>query len=112
MELEKEISKLCISFLVGTATAITARILKQKLDKLRKPAYAKPTIPDFVDEDWSMITTHEKKVKSMQVLISQPGLLFGVKDPWLASKLGANSQQPSVSMLVCAFRPVFAAVGY
>ena len=69
-------------------------------------------MPDFVDEDWSIITTQEDKVKSMQVLMSQPGLLFGVRDPWLKSKMGANSQQPSVSMLICAFRPVFAAVGY
>ena len=86
MDMKKEVAKLCISFFVGTATALTARFLKRKLIERRGPSYPSPTRPDFADEDWEETNTEEKKIKAMQVMMSQPGLLFGLRNPWLAAK--------------------------
>ena len=48
-----ELQKVFVSLVFASTTAYSALLIRKHLIKTRKPKYITPTVPDFVDEDWT-----------------------------------------------------------
>ena len=48
-----ELQKVFISLVFASSTAYSALLIRKRMVKNRKPKYLTPTVPDFVDEDWT-----------------------------------------------------------
>ena len=65
-----ELQKVIVSLIFASTTAYSALLLRNALIGNRKPKYVTPTVPEFVDDDWTGMEQTKKQVIALKMILA------------------------------------------